>query len=147
MCKVIRFSKFVISDEQFEKFQLESIRNEILVNVYDKRPYLAIEYRGQNYLVLWGGGYNSGLPETGFCKIESFKKGKWSYLKPKKVLILASTACTNGIWYQVRLGIEGLLVKDKNKNPRVFVFTQSSTHYFKTMTGAERMPILRGQIL
>jgi len=63
------------------------------------------------------------------------------------VKIIASFGWSNGVWFQVRDGIHGILVHDEDGKAYCFMLTQPATHYFNIMTGAERMPVLINQIL
>lgn len=148
MSKAIRFAAADFQKDELQKFHVPISRGEVLMNFFQKNACLPVVYRGQNRLFAWGAQSREfGVPITGFCKLESFKSGRWQWLRPRDVLILASAVCTHGVWYQVRVGLEGIIVLDRKKIPRVYIITQPATHYFRTMTGADRMPILRDQIL
>lgn len=61
--------------------------------------------------------------------------------------IVANRGFANGTWFQIKQGMHGLLVKDAAGQEIVYMLTEPSTHYYKTMTGADRMPILIGQVI
>lgn len=147
MCLNIRFSCFEFTDEQLKELQGFRTGDEIRMNVNHPQALLPIEHNGENRLVPWGNKTNPKLPRTGYCKEESLQSGKWRWLQPEPVKILAAFGQTNGVWYQVRQGIQGILIYDEDEQPHCFMLTQPSTHYFKIMTGKERMPILMGQVL
>lgn len=174
MCIAIRFSRFEFQDSQLIEAGLGLSGDEVKVSFSEKNALLPVHYRGRNLLVRWGsrGEFGDGfrvkaggegekrlfLPRTGFCKIESLEKGLWSWLRPQKCIILASSALVNGVWFQVRRGIEAVVVEGGNLNSgfsaggsssrgdlHCYILTTPSTHYFKVMTGALRMPLLLNQ--
>lgn len=147
MCLTIRFSTFEFTDEQLSTLLHLRSGEEIRMNVNHPSAVLPIEHNGENHLIEWGNKTSNKLPKTGYCKQESLKAGKWRWLEPQPIKILASFARTNGVWYQVREGIEGILIYDDLNIPHCFMLTQPSTHYFKIMTGNERMPALINQVL
>jgi len=147
MCLTIRFSSFEFTDDQLKMLAPFRTGNELRMNVRSPQAVLPIQDNGVNHLICWGNKTHSRLPKTGFCKKESLESGRWRWLNPKPVKILAAFGQTNGVWYQVREGIHGILVYDDLGIPHCFMLTQPSTHYFKTMTGNERMPALINQII
>ena len=147
MCQAIRFIKDEFSPEILQQHSFEIQGDEVRIHFAHQKAYLPILYNGQNQLVLWGNKTNLNIPRTGFCKIESFQNGKWLWLHPVPVHIIASSALMNGVWFQVKEGIQGLLLKNSPGPAHCYILTQPATHYFKTMTGAERMPVLINQIL
>ncbi len=147
MSTAIRFSKFEFPDAELKSSGLDLSENEVKVSFFSKDPVLPVSYRGRNILVKWGNKGSARVPRTGYCKTDSLKGGKWQWLKPEPMMILACFALTNGVWFHVRQGIEGVIVKGENSVLYGYMLTKPSTHYFKIMTGAERMPVLAGQIL
>ena len=147
MCNAIKFDRFEFSDEELQAVSLKVLGEEVKVSFTDSLPYLPVFYQGRNQLVFWGNKKTTKFPRTGFCRKESLLAGKWSFLRPKKVLVLASSALVNGVWFQVRKGIEAVLITDSNYKMYCYILTQDSTHYFKIMTGSDRMPVLKDQLL
>ena len=147
MCQSIRFSILNFTDAELVPVESRKSGDEIFMHSHDPGALLPVEQHGRLSLVPWGNSKIEGLPRTGFCKIESLEKGKWAWLQPERVKIMASLARTKGIWFEVRHAISGIMVRDREGNPHCYMLTQPATHYFKTMTGAERMPILLDQIL
>jgi hypothetical protein len=47
-----------------------------------------------------------------------------------------------GRWYRIRQGIRGLLVPDERGLAVVYMLCEPSSHYYKIMTGSDRMPVL-----
>ncbi len=147
MCQAIRFMKDEFSNEVLQKHHLEVSGDEVRIYFAKQGALLPVLMNGQNQLVGWGNKENLKIPKTGFCKIESFETGKWAWLHPIPVNIIASSALVNGVWFQVKQGIQGLIIKSELGTRHCYMLTQPSTHYFKTMTGAERMPLLVNQVL
>lgn len=147
MCQAIRFMKNEFSDDILQKYHLEVREDEVRSYFAKKNAYLPVLLNGQNQLIRWGSKENIKIPRTGFCKIESFKAGKWQWLHPTPATIIASSALVNGIWFQVKQGIQGLIVESQYGTRHCYILTQPSTHYFRTMTGSERMPVLIHQVL
>lgn len=92
-------------------------------------------------------GVERRVPFCGFIPVEQIKRGEWAAARPVPVIICASRAQSGGVWFQVRQGIQGLLLRDAQGKPAVYILTAPSTHYFKTMTGATRMPVLVDQVI
>jgi hypothetical protein len=49
-----------------------------------------------------------------------------------------------GIWFRVRQGIRGLLVRDEHGVEAAYMLCEPASHYFGVMTRSERMPVLVG---
>lgn len=50
-----------------------------------------------------------------------------------------------GVWYLIEVGIRGLLVPDERGSAVVYMLCEPSSHYYRVMTGAERMPVFIDQ--
>ncbi len=146
MCKFLKFSTDEV-EANLKDLNLKIIDDQCVVSFWSFQNYLKVFHNGWVKVVKWGNKHSSRLPRTGYCKRESFEDGRWKYLNPSEVKILASTACTKGVWYQVREAIKGVILLDDDGQEFCYLMTEPATHYFKTMTGAERMPVLINQIL
>lgn len=146
MCTQIRFNCFDFCDAKLKELAHLRSSDQIRMHVNQKGALLPIEHHGEHKLVAWG-NQGEDLPKTGYCKLESLEDGKWQWLNPEPVRIIASFAWSKGVWFQVRQGIRGILVYDRAEKPHCFLLTQPATHYFKIMTGADRMPVLIDQIV
>ena len=147
MCQAICFHKDQFSREVLKKAKLGVINDQVKVYFTHQYAVLPVLYWGNPRLIRWGNKRHPQLPRSYFCKMESYDAGKWNWLQPLPLTILASAALVNGIWFQIRQGIQGLVVQDQAGFQYCYILTQVSTHYFKTMTGAGRMPVLINQIL
>ena len=135
MCIAIRFSKNEFSDKEIAAAGLDTFGDEIKIAFAAKDPLLPVHYRGKNRLFKWGNKRLEKLPRTGYCKTESLKAGKWQWL-------------TNGVWFHIRQGISGVTIKSPQQQTlHCYMLTKPSTHYFKIMTGSDRMPVLVNQIV
>jgi len=61
------------------------------------------------------------------------------------VVIPAKLGLEKGTWFPILVGIRGLLVEDEEGRPVVYMVCEPSTHYFRIMTGCDRMPVLVDQ--
>ena len=102
---------------------------------------------GQLVIYEWGNrsGKSPKLPKTGWCKQESLAAGKWRWLHPEAVDIPCSFGLEKGIWFQINEGIRGMLVRDEQEKPHVYMLTEPASHYYEVMTRHDRMPVLIGQ--
>jgi hypothetical protein len=108
---------------------------------------LPIVQDGQLRLVRWGSRRSESkiLPPTGWTWLSSFEGGQWGQSHAELVVIAASMALEKGIWFRVREGIKGLLVRDEKGIEAVYMLCEPSTHYYKIMTRSDRMPVLIGE--
>lgn len=98
-------------------------------------------------IAAWGNRDNnaSRLPRTGWCRQESLESGEWRHHHPEEVTIPACLGLEKGVWFQIKEGIRGILVKDEQSRPRVYMLTEPSSHYYEVMTRHDRMPVLIGE--
>ncbi len=106
------------------------------VRLNKSRPFLPVEYRGRETQFRW----------HGFCQVEVLKKGAWQAYKPKLVKVIVTRGQNNGVSFVIRQGVYGLLL-DNQDGLGLHILTQASTHYYRTMTGASRMPVLINQVI
>lgn len=156
MCKGISILKARLKQELFEQYELErrvttrgDNAQEELHFMYPGAPpiELPVEHDGQLVIYPWGNrdDKNCKLPRTGWCRLESLEAGKWRWLSPEKVIIPADFGLEKSVWFQINEGMEGVLVRDEQEQPHVYMLTRPASHYYQTMTRHERMPILVGQ--
>jgi hypothetical protein len=153
MCKGISILRARIRQELYEQHQMaDRIRSrggeeELHFMYTDKVVMLPVEYCGQTIICEWGnrGNKESRLPRTGWCRNESLEAGKWQWLKPEAVVIPADFGLEKGVWFQIIEGMRGVLVRDEEGKPHVYMLTRQASHYYQTMTKHERMPVLVDQ--
>lgn len=140
MCIAIEFFKNEFKDSELKAHKICLDADFARVTLMDKKAILPVRSFGGNEFLEWG---NNG---TFHCKKEMIVKGAWAHMRPELVEIIANRALTHGIWFQVKEGIQGVTVKI-NGHKKCFILTEPATHYFKTMTGADRMPVLIRQLI
>ena len=156
MCKGISILKARLKQELFGQYELEKrlarrgeSAQEELQFMYPGAPpiELPVLQGGDIVITPWGNRDNkeSRLPKTGWCRRESLEAGKWRWLAPEKVIIPADFGLEKSVWFQIQEGLEGVLVRDEQEQPHVYMLTQPASHYYQTMTRHERMPLLVGQ--
>jgi hypothetical protein len=57
----------------------------------------------------------------------------------------ATLGLENGVWFQVRQGVRGLLVRDEGKVARIYLVCEPASYYYRVMTRSEWMPVLIGE--
>jgi hypothetical protein len=138
------------SREQMEEFeQTGQVRS-----LYWQRgaePVLPVVTQGEDgkpadhELLLWGNRSKVvPLPQTGWARLNSMTSGKWSYLKPGKVLIPVTYGVEKGRWFRIENGIEGITV-ERNGARRVYMLTDDADKEYVAETHHERMPVLVNQ--
>ncbi len=68
--------------------------------------------------------------------------GTWLWLGPAQVKIPTDYGFDKGVWYQITQGIRGILVRDEQGKPHVYMLTVPASHYYRIMTRSSRMPVL-----
>jgi hypothetical protein len=98
-------------------------------------------------LVTWGNrrGESRVLPCTGWTWQESVGGRRWEYHCPEAVDIPATMLRDGVVWYCVRQGVRGLLVRDEQGVERVFGIAEPASYYYRIMTKGRWMPVLIGE--
>jgi hypothetical protein len=114
----------------------------------DRIPLLPAWHHGQLILARWGSRRRgAALPCTGWTWKASVLEGKWGQWGAEAVEIPATFGWENGVWFSIRRGIEGVLVRDTAGTPVVYMVCEPPTRYFNVMTRSTRMPALIGQTI
>ncbi|QDV36354.1 hypothetical protein [Tautonia plasticadhaerens] len=114
----------------------------------DRRPCLPIWRDGRLQVARWGNsrGQSRRLPRTGWTWQQTVKDGGWRDSGAIPVEIPASYGLERrGVWYLIETGIRGLLVPDERGWAVAYMLCEPASHYYRIMTGAERMPVLIDQ--
>src|SRR5262249_3592945 len=113
------------------------------------RPKLPIWRDGRLQIVRCGNGRGQSrfLPRTGWTWLSTVRGGGWQNTGAIPVDIPARFGLDRGRWYTIREGIRGLLVPDEWGLAVAYMICESSTHYYKIMTGCDRMPVLIGETI
>jgi len=107
------------------------------------RRLLPVYIDNQLRILEWGNRSGNGpLPVGGWCHREWIESGHWQGLQPQQAMILASMAVELGVWYQVKQGIQCVVVRN-----HAYMLTEPATHYYRIMTRSNRMPVLVGQTI
>jgi hypothetical protein len=110
---------------------------------------LPVWWDGKLQIVRWGNRdrRERKLPPTGWTWWATVEAGRWSALEPEVVDVPATYGLMNGVWFRVKQGMRGLLVRDRGGNPAVYLICEPSTRYYRVMTRAEWMPVLVGELI
>ncbi|WP_165253212.1 hypothetical protein [Paludisphaera soli] len=114
----------------------------------EPRPRLPIVRDGVLRLARWGNHTRRSLtlPRTGWTWQESVEKGLWARSGAIFVDIPANFGLERrGVWYAIEVGIKGLLVSDEYGRAVAYMICEPSSHYYRVMTGSDRMPVFIGQ--
>ncbi len=114
------------------------------------RPRLPVVRDGVLRLARWGNGTRRSLvlPQTGWTWKESIERGLWARSGGVFVDIPASYGLEyRGVWYAIEVGIRRLLAPDEYGRAVAYMICEPSSHYYRVMTGAERMPVFIGQTI
>lgn len=114
----------------------------------DRRPRLPVIRDGHLFFARWGNGWGQSryLPRTGWTWLATVHDGWWAGTGAVPVEIPVTYALDGrGVWYRVEVGIRGMLVPDERGHAVAYMICEPSSHYYRTMTGSTRMPLLIGQ--
>jgi hypothetical protein len=106
---------------------------------------LPVWHEGRLQIVRWGGRRGGPLPPTGWAWLATLEAGGWAPWNPEPVDVPATYCLENGVWYMVRQGVRGLLVRDEQGAPAVYILCEPATRYYRVMTRSERMPVFIGE--
>lgn len=114
----------------------------------DPKPRLPVIRDGVLKLARWGNGARRSLtlPATGWTWKASVESGLWANSGGEFVEIPASYGLGGrGVWYTIETGIRGLLVPDERGRAVCYMICEPASHYYRVMTGADRMPVFVDQ--
>lgn len=144
MCGGIGFSIKEISDQELVQFyneqEIKDFRkdNQATSFFWSAKPVLPIQQDSMIKLYHWGNRDKSiKLPLTGWVQEESVLAGRWQYLNPRPVIILAQRGCEKNKWFNIKNGLAGIFVQD-----RVYMLTREATDQYLDFTGHPRMPVI-----
>jgi hypothetical protein len=110
---------------------------------------LPVWRNGKLHVVRWGNKDRAErkLPPTGWTWQASVESGRWVGVEPEPVVIPATYGLAGGVWFRVQQGMQGLLVKDRQGSPVVFMVCELSTRYYRVMTRSQWMPVLIDEVI
>src|SRR5262249_14555143 len=108
---------------------------------------LPVWHEGQLRLAHWGckRGESRVLPCTGWTWQTSIEEGRWAQWEAEPVDIPATMGFEGGIWFRIRQGICGLLVRAERGLAVVYMVCEAASHSYEIMTRSKRMPVLIGE--
>ena len=150
MCQGVSILLSRIAEETIERYRLNSRIisrggecKELHFMHTERQRALPVYHAGQLVICEWGNGNTRAkLPRSGWCAAESLDSGKWRWLEPEPIEIPADFGFEKGVWYQITQGIRGILVRDEQDKPHVYMLTTPASHYYQIMTRCSRMPVL-----
>jgi hypothetical protein len=122
---------------------------EVQFLVRDAERLLPVWLDGKLQVVRWGNrrGQSRGLPCTAWTWAATLEEGGWGNREAVPVVIPATMGLDRGVWFRVREGIRGVVVRDELGVPVVYVLCEPATRYYKVMTRSEWMPVLVGELI
>jgi hypothetical protein len=115
----------------------------------DRERVLPVWFEGQLQILPWGVPRfsRSVLPSTAWTWRSTVEEGGWNALEPQLVCIPASMGLDRGVWFRIREGVRGLVVREESGQPVVYVLVEPATHYYRIMTRSDWMPCLLGEAI
>lgn len=116
----------------------------------DRERVLPVWLDGRLQIIRWGNrrGQSTQLPCTAWTWDATLKSGGWSDRGPEAVVIPATMGLDSGVWFHVREGVRGVVVRDERGQPVVYALCQPASHYYAVMTrGSRWMPVLVDEMI
>ena len=63
-------------------------------------------------------------------------------VNPERVIIPANFGLEKGVWFPIEQGIRGIVVRDEQQRPHVYMLTQKASESYLAMTKHDRAPVL-----
>jgi hypothetical protein len=131
-----------------ERIRMRGSTPEMFFSLTDDERVLPVSRRGGTQVIQWGiRRANDRLPPSPWVRLEDLDAGKLAALDPEEVVIRASRAVDNGVWYEVARGVLAVVVKDELGTPVVYPLVERASQYYAGMTGSEWMPCLLRQCI
>jgi hypothetical protein len=114
----------------------------------DREPVLPVFHEGVLQIVRWGNRRRRGrLPCTGWTWRATVEAGGWGPFAAEPVDVPATFGLDGGVWFSIRQGVRGLVVRDEADLPVVYMICEPATRYYQVMTRSQRMPVLIGEVI
>ena len=113
----------------------------------DRERLLPVWLEGRLQIVRWGNrrGQSVGLPTTAWTWQKTLEAGGWGDRVVVPVVVPATLGLDRGVWFRVREGVRGAVVRDEQGLPVVYVLVEAASHYYQVMTKSAWMPVLVGE--
>ena len=110
---------------------------------------LPVWWNGRLQVVRWGNRDRAErkLPPTGWTWKATVEAGRWAFAEAEPVEVPGAYALMNGVWYRVKQGVRGLLVRTRAGEPVVYLICEPSTRYYRVMTRSDWMPVLIDEVI
>jgi hypothetical protein len=120
---------------------------EVRFLLHDRQRVLPVWLDGRLQVVRWGNrrGQSRRLPCTAWTRLETVEAGGWGDREPIPVVIPATMGVDRGVWFAIREGVRGVVVRDERGRPVVYVLVETASHYYQVMTRSVWMPVLVGE--
>jgi len=150
MCTGIALALSDVPMKLLEQYKLESRifarggESEVRFFFGDAQRYIPIIHEGQFQIVLWGSHRRESrfLPIGGWTTQTTLKNNGCGGAEIIPIEIPAAMGFEKGIWFRIRQGIHGILVKNERNQDVAYMLCEKSSHYFQVMTRSSRMPLL-----
>ncbi len=115
----------------------------------DGERVLPVWLDGRLQVVRWGNrrGQSRVLPCTAWTWLATLEGGGWGDRGAVPVVIPATMGLDRGVWFRVREGVRGVVVRDERGQPVVYVLVEPASHYYQVMTRSGWMPALVGELI
>jgi hypothetical protein len=112
----------------------------------DRERVLPVWLDGRMQVIRWGNrhGESPGLPLTAWTRAATLESGAWNDRDPVSVVIPTTLGLDGGVWYRIREGLRGIVVRDEQERPVVYPLVEPSSHYYQVMTRSPWMPVVVG---
>jgi hypothetical protein len=120
---------------------------EVRFLLHDRERVLPVWLDGQVQVLRWGNrrGQSAGLPTTAWTWLKTLEAGGWGDRVVTPVVIPATLGLDRGVWFRVREGVRGAVVRDEQGQPVAYVLVEAASHYYQVMTKSAWMPVLVGE--
>jgi hypothetical protein len=110
----------------------------------DRERVLPVWLDGQLQIIRWGNrrGQSRGLPCTAWTWLDTLESGGWAEREPVPVVVPAMMGLDGGVWFHIREGIRGVVVRGEQGRPVVYPLCEAASHYYQIMTRNAWMPVL-----
>jgi hypothetical protein len=113
----------------------------------DRERVLPVYQGGKTRVLPWGARRDQwqSLPPSPWVRAEDLDAGRLAALEPVDAVIRASRAVDGDVWFDVRVGVRAVLVRDGLGAPVVYPLVEKASCYYRGMTGSDWMPCLLRQ--
>ena len=124
-------------------------REEVQFHWWQSPTLLPVQWEGQLHLLPWGSKSQRGvLPVGGWLPRDRVEAGWFAHAGAEPAIVPANLGHHKGTWFLIAEGIRGLVLRDRDGRPVVYLLTEPSTNYYRNMTEqSPLMPVLVDQVI